>query len=269
MVSPATAPRFGVAQPAVQYALLSRLAAEPALEILRRSENREFLRYGAEAGLWRAGSRLVQPVDAAGHDGRTHAAVLEAVNRDGFSGQDDTDESFPRPEEQTPREHDPGSSSTSEPPAESESPDAESSGGLLPPTPISVFRTFSSTPGRRRAPSEAGVVLPAASSPLFEPQAALLHTVRRPACTRARARAHAQTTHDTQHATHNTQHTHARARTHLAHARTLIAPADIVCVLLLNRCEHTRAARWMQTLSRTCSVSWAHVARRHRVRRRQ
>lgn len=191
MVSPATSPRFGVAQPAVQYALLSHLASEPALEILRRSENRELSRYGALAGLWRVGTRLVQPVDAAGHDGRTHAAVLEAVNRDGFSEQDDVEpedtNSRPRgwsgPPEQTVSEEQRGSSSAAQQPAGSGSPDAQSSDALLPPTPIPMFRTFSSTPGRRRAASDA-VVLPSASSPLFEPQAALLHTVRRPASTR-------------------------------------------------------------------------------------
>ena len=271
MVSPATSPRFGDEYPELQFALLTFLPADLALPIVRRSKNPEFLRcvpyldtrrrvqlvvdsraldmaatacrYGAEAGLWSSGSRLVQPVDAAEHDGRTHAAVLEAVNRDGYADQDPNplyssgfqSNSQPQPHEQHQQEEeDKDGEKAAEKQqghveADSEGSDNMRSGGgadgdvdvgvaePLLPTPIprdantaatpaaagmmvvdddgdDLFRTFSSTPSQGSSDrSQVGqrgdnVVLPAASSPLFEPQAALLHTVRWHACTHAHAR---------------------------------------------------------------------------------
>lgn len=175
-------------------------------------------RYGAEAGLWSSGAQLVQPVDAKEHDGRTHAAVLEAVNRDGFAEHD------PNPvysaQFQSTSQHgtiDAGCESvdgacTDAPQVDDTSitkavlretghdDSASTLNELALPAPIprdtaslttsttaddegvQVSRTFSTPPPKSRHGARDGdggsAVLPAASSPLFEPQAALLHTVR-------------------------------------------------------------------------------------------
>ncbi len=198
-------------------------------------------RYGAEAGLWSSGAQLVQPVDTTEHDGRTHAAVLEAVNRDGFAEHDPNpvySAQFQSTSEQGTLdaaqaklaatstntlqvEDDTGVSdkgaekaysagdSTEQPLLSETSHDniASTLEETVLPTPIlrgtatvadttttssaadtatgdegeQVSRTFSTPPSNSRhgAHDDGGsAVLPAASSPLFEPQAALLHTVR-------------------------------------------------------------------------------------------
>lgn len=166
----------------------------------------------------------MQPVDTKEHDGRTHAAVLEAVNRDGFAEHD------PNPvysaqfqstsEQRIPDarhvDHDSlAVDATDMPEAEdqraaetkvSETGRDDSASNYTDesalPTPIrhsmvassgesaaeiageraELFQVVSTPPrngmyGTR--PGDSGsAVLPAASSPLFEPQAALLHTVR-------------------------------------------------------------------------------------------
>lgn len=162
----------------------------------------------------------MQPVDTKEHDGRTHAAVLEAVNRDGFAEHDpnpvysaqfqstselrvpdarrvDQDSLAAAPQdmpevadrraaetELSETDHDDNTEESALPTpirhnvaASSDEPAAEIAGEGA-----ELFQTFSTPPRNgthgARAGDSGSAVLPAASSPLFEPQAALLHTVR-------------------------------------------------------------------------------------------